>query len=187
MIQEQCHRLNRYTTNLLNLGRLQAGLDSDRFAPCDALEALGSAIIQARRLGPGHHIIKTFELTEALVRADPVMLEQIFQNILENAVRYSEPGTSITISVTRLGPVVAIAIGDEGRGIAAEDLSRIFDRFYQAGESRFQEGSGLGLAIAKGFTEAFGGTIRVGPASDVASGSIVTVELPLDCAVRERR
>lgn len=178
-IQEQCHRLNRYTTNLLNLGRLQAGLDLERFELCDAIEVLGSAIIQARRLDSGHQIAKRFDVADATVRADPVMLEQVFQNILENAIRYSEPSTLITISAQTRGALVSISIRDEGRGIAPGDFSRIFDRFFQAGESRFQEGSGLGLAIAKGFTEAFGGRISAALPDDERGGSLVTVELPL--------
>jgi two-component system sensor histidine kinase KdpD len=178
-IQEQCRRLNRYTTKLLSLGRLQAGLDRDRFTACDALEVLGTAIGLVRGLGSGHDIVKKIEPAEALVKADPVMLEQVFYNILENSVRYSDPGTAITVSAAVRRSRLLVSIRDVGRGIPVGEFARVFERFYRAGASPGGEGSGLGLAIAKGFTEAFGGRIWAGVPEDAAGGTIVTVELPL--------
>jgi len=178
-IQEQCGRLNRYTTNLLSLGRLQAGLDRDRFTPCDALEVLGSAIAHARGLGSGHEIVKKIAPSEVLVKADPVMLEQVFYNVLENSVRYSDPGTPITVSAAVRRARLLVSIRDVGRGIPVGEFARVFERFYRAGEPVSGEGSGLGLAIAKGFTEAFGGRIWAGVPEDSAGGTIVTIELPL--------
>ena len=179
MIEEQCRRLNRYTTNLLNLGRLQAGLDRAAFAPSDAVEVLGSAIVQARTLGSDHEIVKKIDEPSALVRADPVMLEQVFYNVLENSVRYSEKGAPITVSA-RLAPgLLLVSIRDIGPGVPIEEFSRIFDRFYRSKGASGPEGSGLGLAIAKGFTEAFGGRIRASAPDDDAGGTVITIELPL--------
>jgi two-component system sensor histidine kinase KdpD len=178
-IQEQCARLNRYTTNLLNLGRLQAGLDRNHFTPCDALEALGSAIAMVRGLGSGHMIVKNIAPSQALVKADPVMLEQVFYNVLENSVRYSGPESPITVSAVMRRSRILVSIRDVGPGIPPGEFSRIFERFYRAGQSSAGEGSGLGLAIARGFTEAFGGRIWAGVPDDPAGGTIVTIELPL--------
>jgi two-component system sensor histidine kinase KdpD len=178
-IQEQCARLNRYTTNLLNLGRLQAGLDRNHFTPCDALEALGSAIAMVRGLGGGHVIVKNIAPSQALVKADPVMLEQVFYNVLENSVRYSGAGSPITVSAAVRRSCILVSIRDVGPGIPPGEFSRVFERFYRAGRSPSGEGSGLGLAIARGFTEAFGGRIWAGIPDDPAGGTIVTIELPL--------
>ena len=185
-IGEQCARLDRYTTNLLNLGRLQAGVDRELFAPCDALEALGSAIVQAKALGGAHEMVKRIDAADAVVNADPVMLEQVFYNVLENSVRYSAPESAIHVSARVDQGRLVVAIRDFGRGIPAEALPHIFDRFYRAGESHPQ-GSGLGLAIAKGFTEAFGGRIGAALPEDGGAGTTILVELPLAAAAGEGR
>lgn len=182
MIQEQCDRLNRYTTNLLNLGRLQAGVDQTRFTQCDALEVLGSAISRSRTMGTAHEITKDYQVASAPVRADPVMLEQVFYNVLENAVRYSPDGSRIDVSVEVTGPQVTITIADDGEGILPNDLELVFDRFYRSRSSYPQEGSGLGLSIAKGFTQAFGGSIRAAAARSPLKGATIQITLPLDAS-----
>ena len=179
MIEEQCQRLNRYTTNLLSLGRLQAGLDPARFDVSDALDALGSAIGQARALGSAHKIVKKIEVPGALVRADPVMLEQVFYNVIENSVRYSDPDGPITVSAKLRPGRLLVSIRDVGKGIPFHEFGRIFDRFYRSEGASSPEGSGLGLAIAKGFTEGFGGRIWAALPEDEAGGTVITIELPL--------
>lgn len=181
MIQEQCDRLNRYTTNLLNLGRLQAGVDQTRFTQCDALEVLGSAISRTRSLGTGHEFTKSYHLASAPVRADPVMLEQIFYNVLENAVRYSPGGSRIEVAAAALDTSVVFTIADQGDGIPAADLELVFERFYRSRSPHPQEGSGLGLSIARGFTQAFGGRIEAAPGP--SGGTMINISLPLDTNV----
>jgi two-component system, OmpR family, sensor histidine kinase KdpD len=177
MIVEQCDRLDRYTGNLLNLTRLQSGLDGSHLVACDAVEVLGSAILRARSLKGEHVIEKSFSLSSATVRAVPVMLEQVFYNVLENAIRYSPPGSRIGIDVVALDSSVEVSVVDCGPGIPNEDLSRVFERFYRGGTAAATDGSGLGLSIAKGFTEAFGGSIVAENAE--GSGAQVRIRLPL--------
>lgn len=180
MIEEQCDRLNRYTTNLLNLGRLQAGVDQTQFTQCDALEVLGAAISRTRSLGTTHEITKDYHVASAPVRADPVMLEQIFYNVFENAVRYSPDGSRIAVSAAVIRDNVSITILDEGQGIPAADLELVFDRFYRSRSSHPHEGSGLGLSIAKGFTQAFEGSIEAAPAPAPLRGTLIKISFPLD-------
>lgn len=177
MIQEQCDRLNRYTTNLLNLVRLQSGLDPAGFQECDPLEVLGTAIARVRALGTGHAIGKSYALRASTVRADPVMLEQLFYNVLENAVRYSPSDAPIEVSARTEAGSLRIDIKDGGPGIPAKDRSRIFDRFYRGQAASSEGGTGLGLSIAKGFAEAFGGSIRIG-SGDPDQKTIVSIFLP---------
>lgn len=179
-IEEQCERLNRYTTNLLNLGRLQAGLDHRQFTECDALEVLGAAISRTRTLGSSHEIAKRYDLAAAPVRADPVMLEQVFYNVLENAVRYSPQGSCIIVSASAAGDDLAISITDAGEGILASDLTLVFERFYRSRTSLPHDGSGLGLSIAKGFAEAFGGSIQAARTDDRLGGTTIAIRLPLE-------
>lgn len=178
IIVEQCGRLDRYTANLLNLTRLQAGLDASHFVTCDAVEVLGSAISRARDFSGEHLITKRFAAGSAIVRADPVMLEQVFYNVLENAMRYSSPKSEITVGVMALAATVEISIQDEGPGIPDNDILHVFQRFYRGTKVPTAEGSGLGLSIAKGFTEAFGGRIEA-ENSDFA-GACIRILLPLD-------
>jgi two-component system sensor histidine kinase KdpD len=178
MIVEQCHRLDRYTGNLLNLTRLQAGVDRRDFVTCDAVEVLGAAILRARSLSSDREFEKRLELSSAIVRADPVMLEQIFYNVLENAIRYSPPGSCIGIDVAQRDLAVEVLVVDSGTGIPSEDLARVFERFYRGGAAAGTDGSGLGLSIAKGFTEAFGGSILAENAED--AGARIRIRLPLD-------
>ncbi|HWH23157.1 MAG TPA: ATP-binding protein, partial [Allosphingosinicella sp.] len=178
VIEEQCGRLNRYTSNLLNLGRLQAGLDPGGFMQCDALEALGTAISHARLLAPRQQFEKLYSVDAAIVQADPVMLEQVFYNVLENAVRYGSEEWPVLIRASRADGLLLVEVEDKGRGIAPADRDRVFERFYRAGSESGSEGSGLGLSIAKGFTEAFGGSISAHGRGE-GQGTVIAIRLPL--------
>lgn len=179
MIQEQCERLNRYTTNLLNLGRIQSGVDTKLFTECDALDVLGTAISRTRMIDNAPDIRKAYDVPSAIVRADPVMLEQVFYNVLENAVRYSPSASQIQVTSNVTEAEVTISISDFGPGIAPDDLERVFDRFYRSHSALNEKGSGLGLSIAKGFTEAFGGSIEAGRAHGVDGGTVIKIRVPL--------
>jgi two-component system sensor histidine kinase ArlS len=100
---------------------------------------------------------------DILADIDPVRFEQVILNLLDNARKYSEPGTFITVDIANLNGLVHIKILDAGKGIPAEDLPRIFERFYRVDKSRTRAlgGSGLGLSIVKQLVEAHGGTITV--------------------------
>lgn len=112
------------------------------------------------------------------VLADPDGLEQILQNLVDNAVKYGGTGVTVRVSAARHGQRVAIAVADNGPGIAEAHLPRIFDRFYRAdsGRSREQGGSGLGLAIAKKLAQSMNGHIDV--QSEQGRGTTFTLELP---------
>jgi signal transduction histidine kinase len=115
-----------------------------------------------------------------LFRADPEDLQLVWNNLLENAVRYSPEGGSVEVSVVREKPGPArIIFEDHGAGIATADLPHVFDRFYRGDPSRTRTtgGFGLGLAIAKALVEAYGGTITA--SSTPGKGTRMTVELPV--------
>src|SRR5262249_45768214 len=107
----------------------------------------------------------------AVVTADPMLLERAISNLLDNAVKYSPPGAPIEVTV-RGGEVV---VADHGPGVAAEDLPRIFDRFYRSAAARAKPGSGLGLAIVREAAEAHGGTATV---ESGAGGARFRLSLP---------
>ncbi len=118
-------------------------------------------------------------LDDLTVKGDKVKLRQLFTSLLENAVKYTESGGSVTSSVELKNRTAVVAVSDTGIGIAPEHLPRLFERFYRVdtARSRADGGSGLGLAIAKTIAEAHGGRIEV--ESDVGKGSTFRVILPL--------
>jgi two-component system sensor histidine kinase MprB len=110
-------------------------------------------------------------LSPALVHVDPALVERAVSNLLDNAVKYSAPGTPIEVSV-RDGEVI---VADHGPGISEEDLPRIFDRFYRAANARAKPGAGLGLAIVREAARAHGGDVT---AESTASGARFRLTLP---------
>ena len=114
-------------------------------------DLVSSAVERAKSRAPEATFVTS--LSPVHVRVDPVLVERAVGNLLDNAVKYSPPGAPIEVSV-REGEVV---VADRGPGIAEEDLSRIFDRFYRAATARAKPGAGLGLAIVREAAEAHGG------------------------------
>jgi signal transduction histidine kinase len=114
------------------------------------------------------------------VHVDPHRMLQVLTNLLGNAIKFSERGSTITVSVRRVDSWVDIAVADHGRGIPADQLATVFDRFGQveSGDARREGGTGLGLAIAKEITERSGGTLTV--ESTLGVGSTFTIRLPAD-------
>jgi two-component system sensor histidine kinase KdpD len=185
IIQDQCERLNRYTTNLLNLGRLQAGISPDQLESLDLVEMLGSAVNTVKVHHGGREIIKSLPFDACTVRANPVMLEQLFYNILENAIQYSPDAAPVLITGHKQAGHVEIAISDQGCGIPASELSRVFDRFYRSAENVRKEGHGLGLSIASGFAQAFGGNISAHSPLEKGKGTKIIVKLPATSTTSE--
>ncbi len=107
---------------------------------------------------------------------DRKKLQRVLANLLENAIKYSDPGGEVTLSASLDGGMFRFDVRDNGIGIPEGDRPHIFDRFYRSEESRFEAGAGLGLSLAKAFTEAMGGAITV--VSTPGSGSVFTVVLP---------
>jgi two-component system sensor histidine kinase KdpD len=165
-ILEQCERLNRYTSNILYMGQLQYGISEDQIEDVDVVDILGAVMQSVRTLFPALKIHKKMTVTAAdvgaaNVRANPVMLEQMFFNIIENAAKYGSTEKGILITARPIDDIIQISVVDWGPGIPAEEQPRVFENFYRTDQTRRGDGNGLGLAIAKGFAEAFGGTIKV--------------------------
>src|SRR4051812_2576990 len=117
-----------------------------------------------------------------LVNADRLVLREAITNVIDNAIKYSPPGSTIDIRVHAEGQQAVLTVADEGPGIAAEHRERIFDRFFRLdeGRSRDEGGTGLGLAIAKWAVEVNGGHMTV--ANGVHGGSVFRIVLPIGAA-----
>lgn len=110
---------------------------------------------------------------------DPPLLEQAVINLVDNAIKYSEIGGKVDVLVQSNGREISIAVRDQGCGIAAEHLPRLFERFYRVDRARSRKlgGTGLGLAIVKHIVQAHGGQVMVN--STPGAGSEFTIHLPL--------
>jgi signal transduction histidine kinase len=117
------------------------------------------------------------DIPPAIVDSD--RMEQVLVNLLDNAIKFSRPGGSVTVEVAEVvGPMIQVMVRDEGIGIPAEALPRIGERFYRAdrARSRSEGGSGLGLAIARALVEAHGGSLHVD--SEEGHGTVVVFTVP---------
>jgi heavy metal sensor kinase len=180
LVSQEVTYMSAILGKLLFLARGDAGKEPMDFKDVnlrELIEGLASDVeVLAREKGLEFNLGTIENLT---IKGDRVQLRQLFLNILENAVRYTPCGGSVSISVARNKETAVVTISDTGIGIAPEHLPHIFQRFYRVDKarSRAEGGSGLGLAIAKYIAEAHGGKIDV--ESQVSKGSIFCVTLPL--------
>ena len=138
--------------------------------PIDLRDVVNSALTRARRRGPGLRF--DVELEPLFLVGEPDSLERAITNLLDNAVKFSPPGGTITVRL--VGDRVRIA--DEGPGIAEADLPHVFDRFYRSDKARNTPGSGLGLSIVAQTIKAHGGWVKAGHSE--AGGAEFTIRLP---------
>ena len=176
-------RMERLVRDLLRLARLDAGQEPVEQLPCDLSSLLTGvetdleATIEQRALT----IVAEIAPNAAIALGDPSKLHDVLRNLLENATNYSPEGGTITIATRRVGERVVLTVADEGPGIPATDLARVFERFYRVDESRARDrrdpgGTGLGLAIVKHLVELQGG--KVTAANGPGRGAVFTLELP---------
>ncbi|WP_020470469.1 ATP-binding response regulator [Zavarzinella formosa] len=182
MMERQLRQMVRLVDDLLDVSRIMSGKSSLRKERVDLAVILRDAVEASRPLiALGDHRITVTIPDEPLpLDADPARLAQVFQNLLNNAAKYAEPGGDIRLSVRRDGDELVTGIRDSGIGISAEDLPRIFDVFVQVDTSwqRAQGGMGIGLSLVKEFVELHGG--RVEAISDgIGYGSEFIVRLPM--------
>ncbi len=174
MAREEAERLNRLVGNLLDMTRIEAGALRATEEPCDVQEVISAAL---DRLGPrleGRPV--AVESPSVLVPMDFVLMVQVLVNLLDNALKYSAPGTPIGVEARLVDRTLEIVVVDRGEGVPSVDLERIFDKFYRVQRPAGASGTGLGLAICKGIVEAHRG--RIWAQNRPGGGTIVTVALP---------
>jgi len=178
---EEVDRMTRLVQDLLFLADADADLAIEHDdVPLEALVA--NVVEDAQRITTRADGVRTLELTAndpLIIRGDAERLRQLVWNLVENALRYTPAGGTVSVSLRRHGQVAELTVADTGIGIAAEHLPHIFERFYRAdtGRSRAVGGTGLGLSIVRQITEAHGGQVRV--RSTPGEGSTFTVALPI--------
>jgi signal transduction histidine kinase len=178
VVNEEADRLTHRVRNLLDMTRLEAGalpLEKDL---CDLTDVVGAAL---ERLGPllrGRPVEDEFPAAPLYVNADYAQLEMVILNLVENALKYSPPGTPLFISGRAEHDTAEITVRDQGPGVPAGDEERIFQKFYRAPAGRQAAGgTGLGLAICQAIIEAHHG--RIGVRRPPEGGAEFWFQLPL--------
>lgn len=160
-IQVEVDALTQMVTELLELSRIESGrlsLDLKPVAACDLLDSASKRMrLQAERAGLSLRVECADDLPK--VRMDPQRVEQVLVNLIHNAVKFTKPGGEVVLEAEAGPGEVRFAVRDTGIGIPAEDVPRVFERFYRVDRSRAGGGTGLGLSIAKHIVEAHGGRI----------------------------
>src|SRR5579883_1494019 len=160
MIDTQADRLHEILNTLLDVWRLDAGVQNLRFSEVYFSELLKQLVERWRQNAPRHRILCEISADLPPVFCDPARIEQACHQLLHNAVTYSPNGGIIRLTLERGEHELCLSISDQGKGIAPEHLDRIFDRFYRVAEGDERvRGSGLGLAVARAAIEAHGGRI----------------------------
>lgn len=180
VIRASTRRLRRLAEDMTAVSRAEEGNLDITLRAVDSAALASAAADNSRHLFEAKGVqLETRAGASAPVRVDPERIGQVLGNLLDNALRHTPPGGTVTLSCSRRGRWVEYAVTDTGVGVSAEHLPHLFDRFYRVDTARDRThgGSGIGLAIAKALIEAHGGGIFATSAGP-GHGSTFTVRLP---------
>ena len=176
-IHDEARRMTRLVNNILDMARLEGGgikLDRQWYP----LEEIVGGVLSRLKPRLANHPFKV-ELPPDLpwILVDAVLIEQVVENLVENAVKYTPAGTSITLGARVEGQEMLVEVADRGPGLARGEDNRVFEKFYRARAERSQSGVGLGLTICRAIVEAHGG--RIWAENDPQGGAVFRFALPL--------
>jgi PAS domain S-box-containing protein len=178
-IDRSTDRLTELIGHLLDMSRLNAGMLRLNMASVKPSAILLAAVTEARLRSPKYKFSEKIKRRLRTIIADSKRLRQVIDNLLDNAIKYSPEGTEITVRAEAKGEELLVSVADQGRGIVADEVDKIFDRFYRI-EQRLDKdpgGMGLGLSLCKALVEAHGGKIWV--ESEVDKGSTFYFTIPI--------
>jgi two-component system sensor histidine kinase KdpD len=180
VVREEAERLDRFVGNLLDMSRLEAGALGSKPQMVDISDAVAAARARMVRRISSHKVREEIPDDLPFASADPLLLEQALVNLLDNAVKYAPAGSAIFVTARAMDDRIVLAVEDEGPGIPLSELPHIFDKFYRVRKADHGvAGTGLGLSVARGFVEAFSGTLAAGNRSD-RNGAIFTLTIPIN-------
>jgi len=185
VIERAAKRMNRLIQDLLDVALMEAGKLSIERARLSASELVGEAVDIQRPIASSSSLELRVEVGADVpdIWGDRDRLLQVFENLIGNAIKFTESGGRITAGAASRNDAVVFWVADTGRGIESENLPRVFDRFWQATRID-RRGAGLGLSITKGIVEAHGGRIWV--ESTAGSGSTFFFTIPIASAAQDR-
>lgn len=178
VISGETLRLERMVEELLDFSRIQSGHFSLQMSKMDVIAELEDALLIYIDKAKKENILINYDEPEFLcpVHGDKNRLRQVFINVIDNAIKYTDPGGRIDISVERREDSISIIVADTGCGIAPSDLPKVKAKFYKANSTR--RGSGIGLAVADEIIALHGGALDI--ESELGVGTTVIITLPTD-------
>lgn len=181
IVRREAGRLGRLVNDLLDFSRLEAGRLKLHPIPCDPATSLirAAEVFEAPARAAGVSLVNQIPQVLPIIECEPERVEQALANLLENAVTFTRPGGSVTVTAREGSGFVQVEVQDTGPGIPAEDLELVWERFYKADRARTPDrgGSGLGLAIVKHLIELQGGEVFA--RSEPGQGSCFGFRFPL--------
>ncbi len=186
-IERATDRLTELVDHLLDMSRLEAGLLKLEKTPASILKLVRGVVAETQLRAPRHQIVSKLDKGLPRVNIDAKRIRQVLDNLIDNAIKYSEEGTEVRVVAERVGSELRISVADQGIGIPAEELGKVFDRMYRIEQRLTPQlgGVGLGLAICRGLVEAHSGRIWV--ESEVGKGSTFYFTLPIQSEAEEYR
>jgi two-component system sensor histidine kinase KdpD len=179
VVREEAERLNNDIQNLLDATRISREQVKPRLEWIEPADIVNSAIERRRRRLAAHNIAIDMDSNLPFIYVDPVLVEQAFVQIVDNAAKYSPNGSTITVMAKRNGRNVVLSVNDAGAGLTAEEQDQIGQRFFRGPRHKAtSSGSGLGLWIAKAFIGVNGGKLQA-VSSGIGQGATMSIHLPL--------
>ncbi|GAC1520640.1 MAG: hypothetical protein NVS3B14_22410 [Ktedonobacteraceae bacterium] len=179
IIISQAWRLTRLVSDLLDSSRLTTGRFSLTCGPCDAAELVREVVEQLRPVAPYHHFAVEAPHLPVVGNWDCDRLQQALGNLVDNAIKYSDEETIITVRAWQAPGKMQISVHNEGVSIPVTDIDQLFRPFSRLQGSGSHKGSGLGLYIAKCIIEAHGGELRLEQSSGEQQGTTFSFDLPV--------
>ena len=176
VIVNETERLSRMVEELLDFSRMQSGRLTVQPEPMDILAELGDAVLIYMEKAKREHIRIIYQEPEMLpfVYGDKNRIRQVFINVIDNALKYSNPGGLVTVSAEAVAEQIQVRISDNGVGISAADLPKVKTKFFKANHTR--RGSGIGLAVANEIIAMHHGKLDI--QSELGKGTTVIITLP---------
>src|ERR687888_1718057 len=178
VVRDEAERLNNDIQNLLDATRISRQQVKPQLEWIEPSDIVNGALERRRRRLAGHNVSLDMDSNLPFIYVDPVLVQQAFVQIVDNAAKYSPPGSPITVAAKRNGRDIVLSVRDEGAGLTAQESTQLGERFFRGPRhATTTSGSGLGLWIAKAFVSANGGKIEAASAG-ADRGTTVSIHLP---------
>jgi two-component system sensor histidine kinase KdpD len=179
VVRDEAERLNNDIQNLLDATRISREQIKPRMEWIEPTDIVNSALERRRRRLMGHTVSLDVDSNLPFIYVDPVLIEQAFAQVVDNAAKYSPPGSTVTVAAKRNGHGLVLSVSDTGVGLTEDESAQLGDRFFRgARHAATTSGSGLGLWIAKAFVSANGGRLEAESAG-VNLGTTIAIKLPV--------
>lgn len=175
VIEEESLRLSAMANNVLNLTRVENRTILTEVTRFNLSEQIRGAVLLLAEKWMPKDLYMDMQFGEQMICANEELLKQVWINLLDNAIKFSEPKGTVSVAVAESGGLLSVAVSNHGRDIPKDCIAHIFNKFYQADESHSSEGNGIGLAVVKKVCELHGGTVSVESGNGTTT---FTVSLP---------